>query len=279
MPTNIPGSSSSYPANVVVPSDGDRRNAASVSTPFTNLADRTAYLKAAFDAEMGVKRIRNLATRAEIEALVAEDGEVVNLQSFGLFRFTDGAAGPANNYTILGVDGLWFWQGISFLGEPDGIAFLDSAGKVPTSQLPRGDPSGVASLDSLSKVPDSQLGRGSANGVASLDASTKVPDAQLNGVTAKVFGRVTAAAGTPTKVGSGFSVAYSGAAIRVTFDAALADSNFAVLLTTTQGAPLIAPYFTIVSASAFEIDAYQLSGTLVDLSTGSGHTFSFAVFR
>lgn len=45
MPTNIPGSSASYPANIVAPVDGDPRNAASVQTPLTNLADRTAWLK------------------------------------------------------------------------------------------------------------------------------------------------------------------------------------------------------------------------------------------
>lgn len=44
MPANVPGSSASFPANVVVPVDGDAPNASSVVTGLTNLADRTAYL-------------------------------------------------------------------------------------------------------------------------------------------------------------------------------------------------------------------------------------------
>lgn len=46
MPVNIPGSSAAYPANVVAPVDADARNAASIQAGLTNLADRTAWLKA-----------------------------------------------------------------------------------------------------------------------------------------------------------------------------------------------------------------------------------------
>lgn len=43
------------------------------------------------------------------------------------------------------------------LGQPDGIATLDSNGKVPSSQLTIGQANGIASLDSNGKVPASQL--------------------------------------------------------------------------------------------------------------------------
>ena len=45
MPTNIPGSAQGYPTNVVAPSTGDLRNAASVQVAFEDLADRTAWLR------------------------------------------------------------------------------------------------------------------------------------------------------------------------------------------------------------------------------------------
>lgn len=65
-------------------------------------------------------------------------------------------------------------------GVPDGVATLDSTGKVPASQLPsmdyiptseKGAASGVATLDTTTKVPIAQLPAGTANGVATLDES------------------------------------------------------------------------------------------------------------
>ena len=45
MAHSLTDSAAYTPDNVVVPDDGDLRNAASVTTPFQTLADRTAYLQ------------------------------------------------------------------------------------------------------------------------------------------------------------------------------------------------------------------------------------------
>ena len=84
-------------------------------------------------------------------------------------------------------------------GQRNGVASLDSAGKVPVAQIPDlsdsyisrsklGAANGAASLDENGKVPSSQLpsmnfipstDRGKAGGVASLDQSSKIPVAQI----------------------------------------------------------------------------------------------------
>ena len=52
------------------------------------------------------------------------------------------------------------------IGQPDGIASLDSTGKVPSDQLP-----------AMDYIPTSE--KGAASGVATLDSSGKIPSAQL----------------------------------------------------------------------------------------------------
>lgn len=52
------------------------------------------------------------------------------------------------------------------IGQPDGIASLDSTGKVPSSQLP-----------AMDYIPTSE--KGAASGVATLDSSGKIPSTQL----------------------------------------------------------------------------------------------------
>lgn len=52
------------------------------------------------------------------------------------------------------------------IGQPNGIASLDSTGKVPSSQLP-----------AMDYIPTSE--KGAASGVATLDSSGKIPSAQL----------------------------------------------------------------------------------------------------
>ena len=82
-------------------------------------------------------------------------------------------------------------------GAVNGVATLDSVGKVPTAQLHLGEANGVASLDATSKLPAAQLPdvalteaeaaliyiplthKATPNGVATLDSSGFVPDAQL----------------------------------------------------------------------------------------------------
>ena len=67
----------------------------------------------------------------------------------------------------------------NYLGVADGIATLDSNGKVPNAQLKLGVSNGIATLDSSGKVPDIQLKLGEANGIATLNASGVVLSQQL----------------------------------------------------------------------------------------------------
>lgn len=68
----------------------------------------------------------------------------------------------------------------SLKGVANGVADLDSGGKVPYSQLPGAlGSSPVATLDGNGKVPLSQLYAGTASGLATLDTGGKVPSAQL----------------------------------------------------------------------------------------------------
>ncbi len=85
----------------------------------------------------------------------------------------------------------------NIIGAAEGLATLDSKGKLPLSQLPsldyipnteKGVASGVATLDVNGKVPVTQIpfsdvltrqDKGASLGVAELDASGKVPSSQL----------------------------------------------------------------------------------------------------
>ena len=62
----------------------------------------------------------------------------------------------------------------SHLGTANGIATLDSDGKVQKSQLNLGTANGIATLDSDGKVQKSQLNLGTANGIATLDSDGKL---------------------------------------------------------------------------------------------------------
>ena len=68
----------------------------------------------------------------------------------------------------------------NYLGVADGIATLDSNGKILDSQLKRNVPWGLATLDGSAKLNDAFLRMGEANGLATLDDNVKVPDSQLN---------------------------------------------------------------------------------------------------
>lgn len=50
MPIPTPGNSATYPANIALPAGADAQNRASFSTPLSELADRTAYLRARLSA-------------------------------------------------------------------------------------------------------------------------------------------------------------------------------------------------------------------------------------
>lgn len=105
MPTNIPGSSASFPANVVGPSGGDTRNATSVNTGLEDLADRTAYLKAkAGVTDEGIQRIRTVADVAALKAIGSgdrADKDVAVIPSIGVFLFESGSSATGDDSKVI----------------------------------------------------------------------------------------------------------------------------------------------------------------------------------
>ena len=105
MPTNIPGSSSSYPANVTAPSDGDTRNAASVATALGQLADRTAYLKGkAGITDDGVQIIRQVADVAALKAIGSgsrANKDVAIIPSQGLYVFDSSSSATGDDVNVI----------------------------------------------------------------------------------------------------------------------------------------------------------------------------------
>lgn len=69
------------------------------------------------------------------------------------------------------------------MGAADGLATLDSSGKVPNAQLTLGTANGIATLDGTGKVTSTQLSLGVANGIATLDGTGKVTSTQIPGNT------------------------------------------------------------------------------------------------
>lgn len=139
MPTNIPGTASSYPANVVAPSDGDQRNAASMQVALTQLADRTAWLRDQIDgAGTGVERIRTVADFTALAAITAPnraDGDFAVVVGFGLYRFS--AASLAQTDGVAAIEpaagaGCWLWQGASVGPIPRVAGRVQCAGTTPT---------------------------------------------------------------------------------------------------------------------------------------------------
>ena len=84
-----------FTANIVVPVDGDARNAASVETPFQSLANRTKYLnnyglRAAFNTTECTDATKN------IDATVGEIFKVpANLTANRVYKLINGASLPA----------------------------------------------------------------------------------------------------------------------------------------------------------------------------------------
>jgi len=86
-------------------------------------------------------------------------------------------------------------------GNANGVASLDSGGKVPVGELPTNVANGIAGLDAGARVLPGNLPRGIANGVASLNASTKIPAAELPNATETAVGASEIA--TQTEVNAG----------------------------------------------------------------------------
>ena len=157
MPVNVPGSSSSYPANITTPSDGDVRNAASVATALAQLADRTAYLKAkaGIDAD-GAKRIRTVADVAALKAIAGadradKDVAIVLGTGSGVYLFSAGSTVAGDDMNVVQpTSGTGRWIHVDYFrrGWDNGVATLDADGAVQEQFMPyqwgRVDCSGVS---------------------------------------------------------------------------------------------------------------------------------------
>jgi hypothetical protein len=145
MPTSIPGSSSSFPANITAPSDGDTRNAASVATALGQLADRTAYLKAkAGIDDNGAKRIRTVADVSALKAIGSSDRAdkdvaLVLGTGSGLYVFSSGSSITGDDMNVVQpTTGTGRWINIDYFrrGWDKGVAPIDENGVVPDQFMP-----------------------------------------------------------------------------------------------------------------------------------------------
>lgn len=237
MPTNIPGSSASYPTNVVGPSDGDTRNAASINTGLEDLADRTAYLKAkARITADGVQRVRTIQPSSDppggsdLEISDVENGDIVVLLGYGVFQYVTPSAVTIDDVNVFGADdgGTGRWLRV-----------------------------------------DRKL-RGLAKGVASLDSDAKVPAGQLATDVAQVWGRFEINAGAYTYVaGTGFDAMTghsNGTGVQVALDAPRPSTGYAVFV--QQCGNMGVPYVfdvVILDDETFRIEAYDMTGANADL--------------
>jgi hypothetical protein len=168
--------SPAFTANVPVPDGGDGGLALGLENMAQALANRGTYLQKLVELAggLGVKRI---AFTTGAMPATPNDGDVCYVVASGIYRYNVAGSGTPDGVMIVdgpGSVGRWFHETRGVRGLADGLASLDTGGKVPDVQIGRASANGVASLDSGGKVPDAQLGRASANGVASLDASKTV---------------------------------------------------------------------------------------------------------
>ena len=109
MPANVTDSST-FTSPIVVPTDGDTRNAASVLTAFQGLANRTKY---PYDfITNGVPKIRFASNATALKALTGmTDKEACLVPMVGLFFFRSGAAGSEVGTWLYPADdasGYWY---------------------------------------------------------------------------------------------------------------------------------------------------------------------------
>lgn len=109
MPANVTDSST-FTSPIVVPTDGDTRNAASVLTAFQGLANRTKYVKDFLDN--GVPKLRFASNATALKALTGmTDKEVCLVPMVGVFFFRSGAAGSEVGTWLYPADdasGYWY---------------------------------------------------------------------------------------------------------------------------------------------------------------------------
>lgn len=168
MPDNLTDDPTVFPSPVQVPAAADPRSDTSVATPFQQVANRTANNKARLDAVVpfsapgytpalpsgvaigpgGMLTATTLAALASIPAANRSDQmqcavASVNGSTFSpaLYEYSVGGTDAAvANVVIVPGDtvGRWYLQQYGALGAANGIAQLDSTGRVPAANQRNG---------------------------------------------------------------------------------------------------------------------------------------------
>lgn len=145
MPTNLSSTGATFPTQTA-PAAGEARTSSSVATPFQNAADRAEYLKRRLDIlqtdDEGVRRIRTVASVADLQAVTDHpNGTVIEVAGVGLYRFDDASSlAELSPLVIKPTDvgagvGRWIVHGYGMINVANGIAGLDTNGKLATARL------------------------------------------------------------------------------------------------------------------------------------------------
>lgn len=142
MPSNI-ADVSTFTSPIQVPADGDAANAASVSTGFQGLANRTTYLRNMVDqgGTGAFRPFREAAGTAAMQNITGQqDGDYVVCTSmpgqlpYGIYRFYSAFVASNGFFEIpsLTASGTWVMVGVGWalINSPNGIATLNGVGKI-----------------------------------------------------------------------------------------------------------------------------------------------------
>jgi hypothetical protein len=116
MPNNYAGDGTTYPANIVIPTDGEPCSEAYVAPPFRQLADRTANLRRriptpySYSYDDGVNTFWTYGNSFAIETTITAGckvdvegllvGDKIQVDFFGNWRRADSGGGAADNPTV-----------------------------------------------------------------------------------------------------------------------------------------------------------------------------------
>lgn len=127
-----------YANTITGPADADGMTAASVNSPLTQLANRTAYLRNQIDS--GVKRFSTILSLVGLKSLTGmADGDIRLVQDYGFFRYNSAATdASAEPMVVVPAVGGGRWLAVDYLARnaANGVAGLDANGRVRTDNLP-----------------------------------------------------------------------------------------------------------------------------------------------